>query len=132
MKFSHKFWAGAIALSVLGTLCFHPITAEARSMTAAEQAATGNIGSHADAGTYTRLAIVLVVVAAAVTVSVAIRNKLVAKQQKKMEEVRRQASGQAGPAPREDIFEGYGDGEDDDKKNDDVKKDPRDEDISEM
>ena len=39
MKFSHKFWAGAIALSVLGTLCFHPITAEARRMTAAEQAA---------------------------------------------------------------------------------------------
>lgn len=100
--------------------------------TAAEQAATGNIGSHADAGTYTRLAIVLVVVAAAVTVSVAIRNKLVAKQQKKMEEVRRQASGQAGPAPREDIFEGYGDGEDDDKKNDDIKKDPPDDDIFEM
>lgn len=39
MKFSHKFWAGALALSVLGSLCLHPLTADAARMTAAEQAA---------------------------------------------------------------------------------------------
>ena len=39
MRFSHRFLTGAVVLSILGTLCFHPITAEARRMTAAEQAA---------------------------------------------------------------------------------------------
>ena len=39
MKFSHRFWAGALTLSVLASLCLHPITADARRMTAAEQAA---------------------------------------------------------------------------------------------
>lgn len=39
MKFSHRFWAGALALSVLSSFCLHPITADARRLTAAEQAA---------------------------------------------------------------------------------------------
>ena len=39
MKFSHRFWAGALTFSVLASLCLHPIIADAARMTAAEQAA---------------------------------------------------------------------------------------------
>jgi len=39
MKYSHRFWAAALSLAILGAFCFHPLHAEARKPTAADIAA---------------------------------------------------------------------------------------------
>lgn len=75
--------------------------------TAAEQASVDAQKSHGDAGTYTRLAIIVAAVIAAVVLMIVGRNKTAEGMRKKIDEVSRRNS--APVTPREDVFEGFSD-----------------------
>ncbi len=103
--------------------------------TAAEQASAEAQSSHGgDTGTFVKLALVVVIVAAAITLTVVGRNKIADRQRKKLEEVRNNMANARPVKPRDDIFEGFSDNDrsDDDKHDDGDRKDPPDDDIFEM